>query len=80
MSSLRAEGIDLPEGVAVTVLQLTPKHGYRVLPDPATVEDQLLAAANGGSTASSAGSVSTMGCATLTISTAASVGSAGTAG
>lgn len=80
ISTLRAEGIDLPEGVAVTVLQSTPKHGYLVLPDPATVEDQVLAAASGGSTASSAGSIGCMGCVPLTWSTASTAGSAGSAG
>ena len=47
-SVLRAEGVDVPEGVEVKVVENSSSTVYVVLPDPQTVSDALLASASGG--------------------------------
>lgn len=47
-SVMRAEGVDVPEGVEVKIVENSSSTVYFVLPDPQTVEDALLASASGG--------------------------------
>lgn len=80
---LAAEGISIPEGATLNVLQASPTQLFLVLPDPQSIDDELLASSAGGSTVGSAGTVGSVGTASLTstfIGTLGSVGSAGTAG
>lgn len=74
---LSAEGVDVPAGVEVTVVQASPTQTFLVLPDPSTVSEELLAASVGGSTVGSGG---TVGCAGTFVSCVGTVGSVGTAG
>ena len=74
---LRAEGVDVPVGVEVTVVQASPTQMFLVLPDPSAVSEELLAASAGGSTVGSGG---TVGCAGTFIACVSTLGSAGTAG
>ncbi len=79
-SVLRAEGVDVPEGMNITVLENSASTFYIVLPDPESVSDEVLAAASGGSSASTAGSAGTFGTFLTTIGSLGSAGSAGSAG
>ncbi len=74
---LATEGVDIPVDMKVTVVQASPTETFIVLPDPATVNDEVLAAASGGSTVGSGGTVGSAGTAVSCVST---LGSAGTAG
>ena len=47
-SVMRAEGVDVPEGVEVKIVENSSSTVYYVLPDPQTVSDALLASASGG--------------------------------
>ncbi len=47
-SVMRAEGVDVPEGVEVKIVENSSSTVYVVLPDPQTVSDELLATASGG--------------------------------
>jgi hypothetical protein len=67
---LSAAGVEVPEGLTIKVLENSSTTVHVVLPDPEAMTDELLAAASGGSTAGSAGTMSTALCS----------GSAGTAG
>ncbi len=76
-SVLRAEGLDVPEGMEIKVVENSSSTVYVVLPDPESVTDELLASVSGGSTAGSAGSLGTAG---TFLGTLGSFGTAGTAG
>lgn len=56
-SVMRAEGVDVPEGVEVKVVENSSSTVYVVLPDPETVSDALLASASGGNFSFNAGPV-----------------------
>lgn len=80
---LRAEGLDIPADAKINVLQATANETFLVLPDPASVNDELLAASAGGSTVGTGGTVGSVGTASLTstfVGTMGTIGSAGTAG
>ena len=76
-SVLRAEGLDVPEGVEIKVVENSSSTVYVVLPDPEAVSDELLAAASGGSTVGSSGTASTLACFCGTVSTSGSASTAG---
>jgi hypothetical protein len=76
---LSAAGVEVPEGLTIKVLENSSTTVHVILPDPEAMTDELLAAASGGSTASSAGTASTLGC-SCGPSTTSSAGSAGSAG
>ena len=78
-SVLRAEGLDVPEGVEIKVVENSSSTVYVVLPDPEAVSDELLAAASGGSTVGSAGTSGSFGCFCGTVSSAGTAGTAGSA-
>lgn len=79
-SVLRAEGVDVPEGMNIKVVENSPSMYYIVLPDPESVSDEVLAAASGGSSASTASSAGTAGTFLGTIGSFGTAGSAGSAG
>lgn len=74
---LKSQGIDFPEGVELEVLEASATKGYIVLPDQSVVSDELLSAAAGGGTASTAGTAGSLMCFTgpSTMGTAGSAGS-----
>ena len=76
---LRAEGVEVPDGLAITVVESSPSTAYIVLPDPEAFSDEFLAAASGGATASSAGTAGTFFCSSAP-GTAGTIGSAGSVG
>jgi hypothetical protein len=61
-SVMRAEGLDVPEGMEIKVVENSSSTVYVVLPDPETFSDEILAAASGG------GEASTFGTASLSLS------------
>ena len=76
---LSAAGVEVPEGLTIKVVENSSTTFHVVLPDPEAMTDELLAAASGGSTAGSAGTVSSFACVTGP-STAFTAGTAGSAG
>lgn len=78
ISVLAAEGVEVPVGVKVTVLQASANETFLVLPDPAAANDELLAASSGGSTVGTGGTAGTFACSTAP-ATALCVGTAGSA-
>jgi hypothetical protein len=75
---LSAAGVEVPEGLTIKVVENSSTTVHVVLPDPEAMTDELLAAASGGSTAGSAGTISTFACSSGP-SSAASAGCAGSA-
>ncbi len=77
--TLLEAGVEVPEGMQIEVLEASPTKVYFIVPEKTLVDDELLARAAGGSTASSAATASTFLCISLPGS-AGTVSSAGTAG
>ena len=68
---LSAAGVEVPEGLTIKVVENSSSTFHVVLPDPEAVSDELLAAASGGSTASSVATFGTS-CVPSTIGTISS--------
>lgn len=75
---LKAEGVEVPEGLSVNVLQSSATQTFIVLPDPNVASDELLSAAAGGSTVGTGGTAGSFACSTAP-ATAFCVGTAGSA-
>ncbi len=74
---LRAEGLDVPEGVTYKIVENSATLQYLVLPDPNEISDELLASASGGSTNGTAATAGTIGTVCGTVGSALTAGTAG---
>jgi hypothetical protein len=79
--ALAEQGIQLPPGVEVRMVENTDRVLHLALPPkpPDELSDEQLDAVAGGDTAGSAGTVSTLGSVCTTLASAGCAGSAGTA-
>lgn len=77
VATLRSEGIEFPDGVEIEILETSATKGYLVIPNADAASDEILSAAAGGGTASTAGTAGSLLCFTgpSTVGTAGSAGS-----